>query len=311
VDHAAAELRAHAAARVDPTPGERGPHRDVGATLARIAALADAGARPRRIGASALGEPIWSLEIGPTPAPTVFVLAGLHAMEHIGVAAALEVAARALAGGSRWAARRLVVVPLANPDGFARACANARAGRRAFVRANANGVDLNRNFPTGWDGRYALHRALPWVYAAGPAPLSEPETRAIDGELARVRPGHAVSLHAFGRQVFLPFAGSRALPRDAARLRELGEAIARVPSRPYRVSHLGRRSRFFRAPGAEIDHMYGHHGALAFLLELGGGPRLADPASWTEPYRWYNPAEPAFAAEVGEVAVALEVLADA
>jgi hypothetical protein len=73
----------------------------------------------------------------------------------------------------------LYVVPTTNPDGLA-------AGRGPDAAWNANGVDLNRNFDTAnWSpdtfgrvgGRYGptgVRRG-----AGGPAPFSEPETRAI------------------------------------------------------------------------------------------------------------------------------------
>ncbi len=68
----------------------------------------------------------------------------------------------------------LYVIPDMNPDGVAR-------GRNADARVNANGVDLNRNFPTpnwvpDWDhSRCWNERPTTGGVAAG----SEPETRAV------------------------------------------------------------------------------------------------------------------------------------
>ena len=48
---------------------------------------------------------------------------------------------------------------LANPDGLLHVERNLRRGRHRFVRHNAHGVDLNRNFDTHW-GRKSLAARL-------------------------------------------------------------------------------------------------------------------------------------------------------
>lgn len=288
-------------------------------TWQRLAALTAPGGRlrARRIGESVRGQPLWSLLLDPDepPAKATLVVAGIHAMEHVGVATAVELLERAAAGHAPWSTHRhrLVVVPMANPDGFRATEASLAAGSRRFIRKNARGVDLNRNFAVGWDRGYYLHRVLGPVFAAGAAPLSEPETQALDRLAAAIRPTYAVSLHAFGRWIYTPYAGSREPPPDQGRLLDLARAMAAAPGlrRPYRVCQLGRRSRLFQARGAEIDHLYSRHGALSFLIEIGAGPRLAAPATWTHPYAWFTPPAPLLERDVAEVVPAIEVLASA
>jgi hypothetical protein len=309
----AVDLASWAAGLAGPERPRRRPHLAYRAFGARLLQLAG---QPRVqvqcSGRSVQGEPIWCVTVAPPQLPaqaTVFVLAGLHAMEHAGVAAALALLERASSAETPWRDRRLAVLPLANPDGFRAVEDNLARGRRRFVRGNARGVDLNRNFAAFWDGSYYLHRLLPRVYAPGPAPLSEPESAAVDRLLGALRPALAVSLHAFGRWIFLPYAGSEREPEAAGQLLSIARTMVSRQPEPYRIAQLGRRSRWFRARGAEIDHMLERHGVLAFLIEIGAGPRLAAPATWLSPYRWYTPPDALLQRDVASVVAAVEALA--
>ena len=104
------------------------------------------------------------------------------------------------------------VAPVVNPDGLL---------APKPQRVNANGVDLNRNFPTpGWEQdakRYWMKttggdpRRFP-----GPSPLSEPESRWLNAEMERFKPHVIISVHApFG---VLDFDGPATPPRQFGRL---------------------------------------------------------------------------------------------
>ncbi len=265
-------------------------------------------------GRSVEDEPLWRVTSGaPRGAPTILVVGGLHAMEHVGTLAALTLAERVAAGAASpaWRGRRLVVAPLANPDGF-RAVQRARAaGSRRFMRANARGVDLNRNFAAHWNDSHWLTRALPRVFAPGAGPLSEPETAALDALAAAERPSVVISLHAFGEWIYLPWAGSRASPPEQGAMLALAGAATARQARPYKIAPLGQRSRLFVAHGAEIDHFHERFGAWTFLFEIGAGPRAADPGSWFDPYRWYTPREDLLQRDLDNLLPALDAFAEA
>ncbi len=104
------------------------------------------------------------------------------------------------------------VVPVVNPDGLL---------APKPKRVNANGVDLNRNFPTpGWEQEAPVY----WAKATrsdprrfpGKSPLSEPETRWLNAEMERFRPQVIISVHApFG---VLDFDGPAPAPTRFGRL---------------------------------------------------------------------------------------------
>lgn len=104
------------------------------------------------------------------------------------------------------------VAPIVNPDGLLAAKPQ---------RMNANGVDLNRNFPTpGWREQAPRY----WAQATGSdprrfpgtAPLSEPESRWVHDEIERFHPHVIISVHApFG---VLDFDGPAPAPRQFGRL---------------------------------------------------------------------------------------------
>jgi len=93
---------------------------------------------------------------------------------------------------------QLCVLPVLNPDGLAR-----------DERTNANGVDLNRNWPAEDWSAEAFHPASGPV-SGGPRPLSEPETQALADFVRDVAPAVIVTWHSYAALVdgnSLPLAG--------------------------------------------------------------------------------------------------------
>lgn len=76
---------------------------------------------------------------------------------------------------------KIILVPIVNPDGVI-----------AQTRTNANGVDINRNFPTSaWKPQTVKGRYWPGKY-----PSSEPETSAVVKLISRHQPQLIISIHA-------------------------------------------------------------------------------------------------------------------
>lgn len=121
----------------------------------------------------------------PLQQPELLIFAGIHG-EEPETTVLLSKALRCLEEPLEHCA----VILAANPDGLIHG-----------TRANANGVDLNRNFPAGnWQEADVCHR---WehgrpqevVLSSGSQAASEPETQALIQLIADLRPRHIVSMH--------------------------------------------------------------------------------------------------------------------
>ena len=176
--------------------------------LCESAKLVDSGAR------SVQGTPLYTRDIGEGSGRLrVLVVGGIHGDELSSTSVALH--------WLRLAAEERVdmpqpihwrFVPVLNPDGLL---------GRPPKRMNANGVDLNRNFPTpNWERDAAVYwqkrtRKDPRRWP-GPKPLSEPETRFLHDQMQSFLPHLIVSIHApYG---VLDFDGPSVPPSKLGRL---------------------------------------------------------------------------------------------
>jgi len=258
---------------------EVSPYHGADEIAARLRALP--GTRVEVAGLAPRGGQILAVTLGDGPRASA-ILAGLHPIEWIGVEVALALLERLAASPPRD--RRVIALPLINVDGYRTVETDRRAGRRRWHRRNPGGVDLNRNFPQHW-------RPLRWN---GRAAADQPEIAAVMGALRLRGVDRAVSLHSIGRKLLLPWAGRLRRPRRWPELHAAARAIAaRLPER-YSITQVSRWLPGARAFGAEIDWLHGDLGALALLVEctLGGLDRR-DPSTWIDPFRWYNPRDPA------------------
>ncbi len=273
-------------------PRGLGAYRGYAEMLEALRDLEKRGATLDVIGDSVAGEPLIAVTIGNRSARrTSTVLSGLHPMEWVGIETNLALLERLVR--RPMSDRRVVAVPIANPDGVLAVDRNLRRGRRRLVRFNSSGVDLNRNFPAYWN-RLSLSRLLLGRHRPGSAPASEPEVRAITSFLTGSMVDRALSLHSFGGAVLHPYGARVRPPLDVAEHRRWAAHIAERadPRRPYRVVQCSHWLPGITAPGMELDYFHDQHGALSLLVECtrgGLGPRPSPVRRLLEPFAWYNP----------------------
>jgi hypothetical protein len=128
----------------------------------------------------------------------------------------------------------VALLPLANPDSFAHGS-----------RYNVRGVDINRNAGFNWRADSAE--------PSGPAPWSEPETRALQEFILNWQPAKIVSLHwALGE---IDADGVQSTPLAEAMWNAMSEE-ERAPYR-LRVTELGRGQRRLQQIYAECPGSFG------------------------------------------------------
>ncbi|MBP2703252.1 immune inhibitor A [Microbispora sp. RL4-1S] len=104
-------------------------------------------------------------------------------------------------------------LPVANPDGYDFTFTEGNRLWRKNLRDNdrdgkitgVDGVDLNRNLATKWGyDEEGSSSVLSSETYRGTAPSSEPETKAMDGLLRRLRPKAQVNYHSYGPLLLYP-----------------------------------------------------------------------------------------------------------
>lgn len=192
----------------------------------------------RIVGKSAEGRDLFALLVGTHTRPVGIATYAMHAREWVTAYLAMQHVRRGLVTGAVW------IVPLVNPDGALLVQEGAEAVRGeererlcvmnggtdfSLWKANARGVDLNVNWDAKWGtGAQNVRFPAPANYI-GPAPCSEPETRALRDFTLQVRPDFTLSYHTKGEVVYWHF---HQPPLRARRDRRLAEVLSRVTGYP-------------------------------------------------------------------------------
>jgi protein MpaA len=225
------------------------------ACLAFLTLIGTAAGDEVTLGHSVEGRPLLARVHGPQDAPeTLLIVASIHGTEPAGTPLVECLEAWMADHPNEWRDKRIVVIPVANPDGYAK--------RERF---NVHGVDLNRNFPADNRTEHTTH---------GEAPLSEPESRALMRALRTYNPSRVVSLHQ---------------PIDCIDYDGPGEALAKAMSKAIDgrlpVKKLGGR------PGSMGSYVGETLGKPIITVEF---PKHAEKRSTDELWDDYGPALVAF-----------------
>jgi g-D-glutamyl-meso-diaminopimelate peptidase len=241
------------------------------------------------LGKSVMGNPLHTLQFG-TGETVVLYNAAHHANEWITTPVLLkfiEDLAAAYAGGRSLAGisakaifdvSSIYFVPAVNPDGIDLVTGALTGGRfydnavrmsknypampfPSGWKANISGVDLNLQYPAGWeqartikfDQGFTLPGPRDYV---GPAPLSEPESRALYTFTRALSPALTLSYHTQGRVIYWKYLDN--IPPQAEEIAELFGQLSgySVENTPYASGFAGYKDWFiqdFNRPGYTIE----------------------------------------------------------
>ena len=246
------------------------------------------------IGRSVQGRDLWLVKISDNVGtdenePEVWYDSVHHAREPVGMTATLQFMTELLEGyGTDPEAtflideRELWFVPCVNPDGYEynRSIAPGGGGMWRKNRRNNGGsfgVDLNRNYTTGWNAPNGGNSTNPSsdLYR-GPAPFSEPESAAIEAFVTGRGITQVCSCHTYTEVLLRPWGYQNGDPANVAEYRRVGERATATSGMP----HGNAAGLLYIAAGTTIDHHHVAHGALSWTPELG---RSSEGGFWPAP----------------------------
>ena len=234
------------------------------------------------IGASVLGKPIPAVKIGDGPV-RVHVNAAIHANEWITAAVAMKILedlSESYCSGAALQGRNvrellsrvaLWIAPMLNPDGaelvqeglsaghpYCRQLLEWNGGSCDFSgwKANIRGVDLNDQFPAGWE----IERDRRAVAGPGPrdwpgeAPLTEPEAMAAAEFTRGMNFRLVIALHTQGQEIYYTYRGLE--PPESAGIAANFARVSGYAPVPNIESDAGYKDWFiqeYRLPGFTIE----------------------------------------------------------
>ena len=246
--------------------------------------------RSQIIGTTAFGRPIPALVVGTGPRKVLYT-ASHHANEwitsYILLKFAEELAAAIASNGRVYgvpakniaAAATIYLVPLVDPDGVDLVTGAIAPGSLEYAiaagladnypdipfpdgwKANLLGVDLNLQYPAGWQQARQIKFAQGFTRPGprdfvGRAPLTQLEARALAEFTEMVDPDLVLAYHSQGKEIYWQFGntfvpGARELGEDFARTS--GYTLADVPEASAYAGYKDWFIQNFRRPGYTIE----------------------------------------------------------
>eukprot|EP00736_Rhodelphis_marinus_P002815 Rmarinus@m.20452 len=196
--------------------------------------------------------------------PNVLVVSNHHSRELVTPQLALDTAERLLSDEDLTDIvqnNQVYVMWTMNPDGLEYTWEVDNMWRKNM---NQNwdgtlGVDLNRNYPIGWDYSCAGSTTPSSQTYRGPSALSEPETQTMVAFQADRHFAKVLDFHSYAREVRINYGSCATLPPSVDDLfKDIATDMADL------AQYKQARS---CCMGGDVHNAYNRHGALAFLVE--------------------------------------------
>ncbi len=164
---------------------------------------------------------------------------------------------------TRWVNETEIwIIPMFNVDGNTKMWDGNSMWRKNT--RNGHGVDLNRNYPYGWNSCNGSSASTGAQDYRGTAPASEPETQAMMNLVAEIKPVFDISYHSYSEIVIYPYGckPNRTPTEEAVEIigAEIGKKIDYKPGTAWEL--------LYNADGGDIDWMYTAHQVIPYVIEV-------------------------------------------
>lgn len=246
------------------------------------------------IGRSHEGRDIWAVKISSNVdasegKPVVFFNAMHHAREVMTTEIALDIIEQLTSGYAtnartqNWVnSNEIWIVPMVNPDGNNRVWTSNNMWRKNM--RGGYGVDINRNYPYAWGSCNGSSGNTGSDTYRGPSAGSEPETQAMMGLVAQIKPALSISYHSYSELVIYPYGCDGEYTPDRETVAGIGHQLAsRLPKDGASGTYTPGTSWeiLYAVDGGDIDWYYHEHGVLPYVIEVNSGAQGFQP-----PYSW-------------------------